>query len=228
MNRRIKFAPGEYYHTYNRGVDKRAIFLDESDYRRFINLLFFCNGLARVDMRALYRHLDKGLTFADFLKEREETLVDIGSYCLMPNHFHLLLHEKVENGLTLFLTKLSTAYSMYFNTKNKRTGSLFERNFLAEHADHDQYLKYLFSYIHLNPAKIIDPEWKENGVSDLLKTKDFVENYKFSSYRNYLGDKQDREILSYSAFPDYFSERGPDQDINEWLGYGEFTKVRPL
>lgn len=150
--------------------------------------------------------------------------MDIGAFCLMPNHFHLLLHEKIEGGITLFLRKLCTAYSMYFNTKNERTGKLFERAFLAEHADFDEYLKYLFSYIHLNPAKIVDSGWKERGPGNLNKVKDFVEKYEFSSYRNYLGELENNEILNKEAFPDYFSDKGVRSEIEEWL---TFTKVTP-
>lgn len=227
MNRKLSFAPGEFYHVYNRGVDKRLIFLDKTDYRRFIQLLFFCNSQMTVDMRELRRRISKGVTFADFIEERGETLVDIGAFCLMPNHFHLLLHEKIEGGISLFLQKISTAYSMYFNAKYKRTGRLFERTFLAEHADYDQYLKYLFSYIHLNPVKIIDQNWKENGPRDLSMNRFFVEEYEYSSYRNYLGEHENSEILNKYAFPEYFIDKGIREEINEWLNYKN-AKVKPL
>lgn len=218
MNRKFTFAQGEFYHVYNRGNDKRNIFLENNDYRRFILLLFFCNGFKRVEMREIMKELSQGVTLGEFLGERGETLVDIGAYCLMPNHFHILLHEKIDGGITLFLKKICTAYSMYFNKKYERTGKLFERAFLAQHADHDQYLKYLFSYIHLNPAKIIDPEWKDNMVSNQSKLKNFVENYEFSSYGNYLGKFENKEILNYEAFPDYFDDNIANE-INGWLKY---------
>jgi putative transposase len=226
MKRKVPLAPGEYYHVYNRGVDKRIIFEEPVDCKRFIGLLFFCNGSMRVDMRQLGRRMSKGNTFADFMEERGETLVDIRAYCLMPNHFHLLLHEKTEGGITLFLKKLCTAYSMYFNTKNVRTGALFERAFLSEHASHDQYLKYLFSYIHLNPAKLLDTNWKENIAMNLDKTRFFIEGYKFSSYRNYLGESEDKEILNKSAFPDYFLDKGIRAEVEEWLTYNKDTVKR--
>lgn len=232
MNRKLSFAPGEFYHVYNRGVDKRFIFLDKADYRRFIRLLFFCNSSMMVNMRDVGRQIIKGATFADFLMMRGETLADIGAFCLMPNHFHLLLHEKTEGGITLFLKKLCTAYSMYFNAKYGRTGRLFERVFLAEHADHDQYLKYLFSYIHLNPVKLIDSKWKENGLKNIDSTRYFVEEYEFSSYRNYLGEPESEEILNMPAFPEYFMihRLGNDMrtEMEDWLNYQETVKVSPL
>src|SRR3990167_6619947 len=198
MNRHITFAPNEFYHIYNRGVDKRIIFIDNSDYRRFIKLLFFCNSSMKVEMRELNKKLNQGITLESFIEERGGTLVDICAFCLMPNHFHLLLREKNDKGITLFLKKLCTAYSMYFNIKYTRTGKLFERAFLAEHANSDQYLKYLFSYIHLNPAKIVDPNCKKNGVRNFIKTKNYVEKYEFSSYRNYLADRENNEIINKS------------------------------
>ena len=93
MTRRYTFAPGEYYHLYNRGVEKRLIYLDDNDKERFVKLLFFCNSYKPLNMRD--RH--KGLTFVEY--DRGERLVDIGAYCLMPNHFHLLIREVMFQSL---------------------------------------------------------------------------------------------------------------------------------
>ncbi|MEK7129078.1 MAG: transposase [Patescibacteria group bacterium] len=166
MNRKFKFSIGEFYHIYNRGNEKRIIFKDDHDRKRFTDLLFLCNTKKSI----VVREIPTGLTY-EF--DRGETIVDIGAYCLMPNHFHLLLREKTENGISLFMKKLATSYSMYFNKRHQRTGGLFEGKFKATHVDSDTYLKYLFSYIHLNPVKIIDPHWKENGIND----KDMAEKY---------------------------------------------------
>ncbi len=151
MARKIKLAIGEYYHIYNRGVDKRDVFMDEDDYKRFTFLLFICNS-------------DKSIEVRNYIKNggetsvRSNTIVDIGAYCLMPNHFHLLIREKTENGISKFIQKVSTAYTMYFNQKMDRSGALFQGVFKSKHIDSDEYLKYMFSYIHLNPIKIIQPD----------------------------------------------------------------------
>ena len=115
--RRVNFATGEYYHLYNRGNSKQKIFLDDEDYNHFVKLLYLCNSVRSIT----YRDVTKNVY--DF--DREETLVFIGAYCLMPNHFHILVKEKSEKGISKFMQKISTAYSMYFNNKYKRTGGLF-------------------------------------------------------------------------------------------------------
>jgi len=151
MSRILPFSTGEYYHIYNRGTEKRDIFLDKADYLRFIVLLYISNNIEAVHISNLR---EQGKFLRDIINlERKETLVDIGTYCLMPNHFHLLIKEKRAGGISEFMKKISTGYSMYFNKRYERTGRLFEGTFKSVHADSDEYLKYLFAYIHLNPIK---------------------------------------------------------------------------
>lgn len=219
MQRNFKFSTDEYYHLYNRGVDKRKIFLEERDYRRFLALLYVCNSVKAVDTNI---HFHEGRSFLElFSVDRGETLVDIGAYVPMPNHFHLLVREKTEGGLTKFMSKLATAYSMYFNKKNDRTGSLFEGRFKAKHVDEDNYLKYLFAYIHLNPIKIIDPEWKENGIANRDIAKQYLTEYKYSSYPDYMGaSRVEGAILNTSVFPEYFKNfKEFEQFIEEWISF---------
>ncbi len=214
MERKFNFSVGEFYHIYNRGNNKSIIFLDNTDRKRFQKLLFVCNNTRPMVFKTI-----QGLPL-DKIK-REETLVSIGAYCPMPNHFHLLLYEKKEGGISMFMEKLLTAYSMYFNKKNSRTGKLFEGVFKATHANNDRYLKYLFSYIHLNPIKIIDPHWKENGISDRGKAQKYLENYPYSSYLDYLGRvRGENLILNKEAFPEYFeSFKEFEQFIDDWMSF---------
>ncbi len=218
MTRKFNFSIGEFYHVYNRGTDKRIIFLDKSDYERFTKLLYLCNSNKSI----VFRDIPIGLTYEH---QREETIVDIGAYCLMPNHFHILLHEKIEGGISLFMQKLSTAYTMYFNTKYERFGALLAGTFKATHADTDEYLKYLLSYIHLNPVKIIDSQWKENGISNRKKAEKYLAGYPYSSYLDYMGNERDEgKILSKDAFPKYFSGfKEFKQFTNEWLSFTQNT-----
>lgn len=218
MRRNFAFSVDEFYHIYNRGTDKRVIFTDINDYNRFVLLLRLCNSATQVDIS---NKLREGLTELMSI-DVSDRLVDIGAYCLMPNHFHLIVRENQEGGISRFMKKLLTAYSMYFNKKHKRTGGLFEGPFKARHADSDEYLKYLFAYIHLNPVKIIDPEWKENGITDRGKVKEHLTEYRFSSYLDYMSDQKREEelILNKPAFPEYFSNfKEFDEFINEWLNY---------
>ena len=158
-----------------------------------------------------------------FDAERGEPLVAIGAWCLMSNHFHLLLKEIKEGGISKFINKLLTAYSMYFNIRHHRKGTLFQGRFEAEHANEDRYLKYLFSYIHLNPVKIIDSKWKERGLKNLKKTKDFLDTYEYSSYLDYRGTKRPQnKILNKSEFPEYFENiKDFNEEILSWLSYGK-------
>jgi len=216
MERKIVFSEEEYYHVFNRGTEKRKIFLTNKDKNRFVRLLFICNSKKPVVFR-----LVQGEPLVKI--DRGETLVDIICYCLMDNHFHLLLKEKTEGGISLFMNKLCTAYSMYFNTKNERTGSLFEGNFKAFHADKDEYLKYLFSYIHLNPIKLIDPAWKEKKITNIKKAKEFLLSYKYSSYLDYLGFvREENLILNEKKSPEYFKdEKEFEKMTHEWLNYND-------
>ena len=103
------------------------------------------------------------------------------------------------------MKKLSTAYVMYFNSRYERTGSLFEGKFKAEHAGTDQYLKYLFAYIHLNPVKLIEPKWRVGGIANKTKAHKFALDYEYSSYSYLGGDNQKwSKILNLDHFPKYF------------------------
>lgn len=225
MNRKTAFVPENYFHIYNRGIEKRNIFLDYNDYRRFLVLLYLCNNTEPVDLRNLIDN--KGLTFEEMFNiKRKEILVDIGSYCLLPNHIHVLIKPRIEKGVSLFMQKLFTAYTMYFNKKNIRTGRLFESTFKAKIIERDEHLKYLFAYIHLNPVKLIEPEWKENGIKNFDKAKKFLNNYGWSSYLSYLQPERNDSLLSKKSFPEYFDNAKEFNDfIDEWLKYQEFAKV---
>ena len=214
MNRKIKFSEGEYYHIYNRGIDKREIFMNKYDYERFIQLLYYANMFEPVHIQRLPNQ-----SFP--LMRQGLTLTDIGVWCLMPNHFHLLIKVKSDGSLSKFLAKLQTGYSMYFNKKNERSGSLFQGTFKAEHVDKDEYLKYLYSYIHLNPIKLVQSDWKERGIEDIEKAKLFLDKYEYSSYLDFLEiDRNQKTILNKEVFPEYFNNAEDFQNnIFDWLKF---------
>ncbi|MCA9359948.1 transposase [Candidatus Nomurabacteria bacterium] len=214
--RSISFSTGEFYHIYNRGTDRRIIFTDTADYKRFIDLLYLCNSSVSVNYRNISR---SGKNIFEF--NRKEQLVSIGAYCLMPNHFHIIATPHTDDGLGIFMNKLCTSYSMYFNKRNERTGTLFQGNYKAKHAGEDEYLKYLYSYIHLNPVKLYQSDWVERGIKNLETAYKFVSTYQYSSLPDHLGlNRPEKAVLDSSPFPDYFSSHiDMKKELFEWLAY---------
>ena len=222
--RKVNFVEGEYYHVYNRGNSKQIIFRDEEDYLRFISLLYISN----MNQSFNIYDLNRDFNFDIYGIERNELLVSIGSWVLMPNHFHLLITEKVEGGISKFMQKVTTAYVMYYNKKYERSGSLFEGKFKSEHASNDRYLKYLFSYIHLNPIKLIQKDWKEKGIKNKQIALDHLSKYKYSSYLDFMGEERPQnKILNLGSFPRYFSTKEKfKKEIFEWLSYNDENFLR--
>jgi len=218
--RRISFSFDEFYHLYSRGVDKRIIFLDDKDKKRFIRLLYVCNSIKPVVYKTIQgRALDE--------IETGEKLVAIGAYCLMPNHFHILVREINDGGIVKFMSKLLTAYSSYFNKKYERTGALFGSGFKAAHVDSDEYLKHMFAYIHMNPLKIINQRWKSEK-NDSEESLNFLKNYIFSSYPVYLNDNlEESYILNKNIFPVYFNNTKEwESSIRSWLDIESFETIQ--
>lgn len=227
MSMRItQLVEGDFFHIYNRGNSKQEIFLDEEDYLRFIKLLYLSNSEKNVSFRddIVKKHIDA----FDF--DRGETLVNIGAYVLMPNHFHLYLSPKPRlrleeelNSVAKFMLKLCTSYSKYFNKKYERTGKLFEGKFKSVHIMNENQAKYLFSYIHLNPIKLIQSDWKEKGIKNIKEAIKFLYSYKWSSYDYYLGVKNDEnKILNLDNFVNYFqNQESFKTEIFEWLSKGD-------
>jgi putative transposase len=223
--RRVSLAQNEYFHIYNRGVDKRVIFKDDIDRVRFVQLLFLCNSREPVNIRNLRRDISSIYEY-----DRGENLVALGAYCLMPNHFHILLTPLMVSGVETFMRKLLTGYSMYFNKRYERTGILFQGRFKSEHVDSDEYLKYLFAYIHLNPVKLIQSDWKEVGIRDKERAREYCEGYRYSSLQDYLGiQRGESAILDRSAFPEYFpTESEVERTVFSWFEDPENKQARPV
>jgi len=248
MERKFKFCVGEFYHIYNRGVDKRKIFLKKKDYERFIYSLYefnretrVLNFKRRVEGFGGEIEIDRGRasfkSFKSSLKiEVSERLVDIACFCLMPNHFHLLLSQKKEEGITKFLLKISTGYAMYFNKKYNRTGALFEGRFKAIHIDKESYFLQLSRYIHLNPLEIIVPQWKEESIKNHKKARKFLVNYKWSSFPYYLRESETNSkedllscIINSEIIRAYFkNSKEYEKFVYSWVGLGDKEKIEQL
>ena len=213
--RTVQLIEDEFYHVYNRGADKRVLFRDETDQQRFLKLLYISNSVEHINVRNILRKNTEPYTF-----ERGAPLVSIGAYCLMPNHFHILLTPCVDEGVSKFMQKLGTGYSMYFNKRYNRTGTLFEGPFKAKWVDDDRYLKYLYAYIHLNPLKLWGREDVVNEPSN-EETLVFLKSYEYSSLPDYLQvTRPENLIIDPKPFPDYF-ETAADHvsELKDWLLY---------
>ncbi|TSC86474.1 MAG: hypothetical protein G01um10148_460 [Parcubacteria group bacterium Gr01-1014_8] len=214
MTRQIEFASDEIYHVYNRGTEKRSIFSSRGDYERFLTLLYSCNQEERLDERLSRYSLREALELP-----RGSPLVDVAAYCLMPNHFHLILREIGVGGISKFMQKVITGYTMYFNKRHERNGALLQGKFKAVHAKDDRYLKYLIAYVHLNPVALTKTFEKET-LSALANLKS-LERYPYSSYLDFSGvERPENKLIDAKAMPEYFSTPSEfKKHINEWLAY---------
>lgn len=147
--RKIPFANEEIYHVYNRGTDKRTIFEDPYDFQRFLQSLQEFNTLDPIGNIYANSFNKKDTLLRDSVS-KSERLVEIVAYCLNPNHFHLLLRQTSDNGISKFMHRLGLGYTMYFNSKYERSGSLFQGKFKAIHVDTNEYLLHLSTYVNLN------------------------------------------------------------------------------
>jgi putative transposase len=177
--RKVKIAPGEHYHIYNRGINKQKIFLDESDYTRFLFcLLYFQSGITFNNLGYYVFNFKKNKKFnlsADTLSKIFSTrYVELVNFCLMPNHFHLTVFEKNEKGIATYMQRVLNSYTKYFNTKYKRTGHLFQGPYQAVYIEDNEQLLHVSTYIHKNPKEV----WGFNN-SELI-------SYPWSSYQDYV------------------------------------------
>ncbi len=148
---------------------------------------------------------------------RLERLVHIISYCLMNNHFHILLVQARDNGIAKFMQKLGTGYTMYFNKRYERVGSLFQGVFKAVRVDTDEYLSYLHQYIHANPLDFSEPEWRQNKIKNTAKALERVRNYPWSSFSYYAGETDNPIIDNESVIELFKNKKLISDNMREWL-----------
>lgn len=209
--RKTVFANDNYYHLYNRGVNKQPIFTTEWEYKRMMELL------------AYYRHLNLPMRYSLFAKksvvEREEISkqliggykVEIIAYCFMLNHFHLLIKQIENGGISRFMSDFQNGYVKYFNIKNNRVGPLFQGQFKAVRVEDDRQLLHLTRYIHLNPYS-----------SQVVHNAEELLSYKWSSFDEYIQGVNgicDKEIvfslIKKDKYKDFVLDRaGYQRDLN--------------
>ncbi len=218
MLRKKALSEGETYHIYNRGAHKQRIFTNESDYSRFMLLLHLANSKAPVHLSNLLKQY-QGRSFIEIFENEEinERLVDILAYSLMPNHFHLVVRQRGENGIATFMKKLATGYSMYFNTKYEHSGTLFQGRFKSSHIDSEEYFRYIFAYVHLNPLDIFQSNWKTDSLKDKKGVRKFLASYPHSSFPDYSKlVRPERYILSLEEVPDFLKTQNDLEELLSW------------
>lgn len=189
-NRKIEV--GSICHALNRGVDKRNIFMQEKNYVRFIHDLYEFNDERPANGLSINYHFKSGslvIARPEIENKPRKRLVDILTFCLMPNHYHLMLREKVAGGVVRFMKKLNMGYARYFNEKYKRSGTLFQGRYKSVLVTNQAHFSYLPYYIHLNPLDLVTPEWRERSLKNFQKAWGFLNNYRWSSHLDYLGQK---------------------------------------
>lgn len=212
------FLENQIYHIYNRGVEKRNIFLDDRDYFRFLHDLFEFNDENSVFNVAYYFNSgSKEIKSQGPKKEKKprKLLVEILIFTLMPNHFHLLLKQKRENGIVKFMQKLGTGYTNYFNKKYERVGGLFQGRFKAVLISEEAHFIHLPFYIHTNPLDLI---YGSSTSIDWRERMKFLENYRWSSYLDYIGKKNFPSLTSREFLLEFWGgEKEYLKETEKWL-----------
>ncbi|PIP55923.1 MAG: hypothetical protein COX06_00445 [Candidatus Zambryskibacteria bacterium CG22_combo_CG10-13_8_21_14_all_42_17] len=183
--RLIKIAPGEHYHVFNRGVNKQVVFHDTGDYFRFLFLiLYFQSPMIFQQLGRFVKEfvqssaLDRGQE-EEIVKKR---VVELVTFCIMPNHFHLIVREKEEGGIATYMQRILTSYSKYYNTKYEKSGHVFQGPYKAVHITNDVQLLHTSAYIHRNPREMTMWFRKED-------------KYLWSSYQDFIGENRWEKLL---------------------------------
>jgi putative transposase len=200
-HRKTEFANGEIYHLVLRRLDDKPLFVDTDDYYRGIFSIYEFNNAnpvviqyrrrTRLFKKRKLAKNDRGPSSIVFTDDERQKLVEVIAFALMPNHLHLLVRQLKDGGIVKFMSKVGTGYPPYFRQKHKirEKGYFFRGRFVSVHIKSDNQLIAVFVYIHTNPLSLIESGWKEGKVKNFKKAIEFLENYKWSSYQDYLGKK---------------------------------------
>ncbi|MFH1968147.1 MAG: transposase [bacterium] len=235
--RKTQFVDNELYHLSLRAVGDTEIFKEQSDYYRAIFSLYEFNNsmsvsivkrrqqrkkekelLKKIESRSDLDQLSQGLTLTQLIVPERDMFVEILCFAVMPNHIHLLVRQLRPNGVSQFMQKFG-GLATYFNKKYARKGHLF-CVFRSVHIKTSEQLKNVFVYIHCNPLSIIEPGWKENGIKNAKKAIKFLENYKWSSYLDYIGIKNFSSLTQRKFLLEVMDGFvGCRQAIEDWIGH---------
>lgn len=199
----------QVYHIFNRGVAKLPIFTDKRNYNRFLETIYYYQYQGP---KPRFSQLNR---FKDSNFEKNKKIVEVLCYCLMPNHYHFLLKQLQENGISEFVNKISNSYTKYFNTKHNRVGPLLQGQFKAVRIEYDEQLIHVSRYIHLNPI-----------VSFLVKN---LNDYPWSSYQSYIGSYPDKICSKELVLGMFKSPQKYEQFVLDQLEYAQnLEKIKHL
>lgn len=203
----------EFWHVLNRGVEKRTIAQDDRDRKRFVHSLYYMNDTrsAKNDER------DRSVSEMSTELDDRKRLVTVHAWCLMGNHYHLLLSDYTEGGISEFTRKLSIGYTHYFNLKYERSGVLFQGRTKKVPITTDRQFLYIMPYIHLNPLDFHKEThgWRRQCVAKPTSALGHITAYRWSSYRNYSGESEFSPILAGSEL--YVDREAHVQTLNHFL-----------
>ncbi len=207
----------EFYHVVQRGVEKRVIFHDDEDHLRMLHSFLVFNDAKEAPwtLRHFWNVASGTTPFQGYVPEKP--LVEIHAFVLMHNHFHLLLRQFVEQGISKFMKKLG-GYVSYFNKKYQRVGPLFQGRFRAKLIKTEDQLKNTFVYIHTNPVEIIEPKWKDFQVDNVARALSFLHDYQWSSYPDFIKTRDEQWKIQKDFFLQLLGgSDGCRQEINGWI-----------
>jgi putative transposase len=204
---------GEYYHIYNRSAHKVGCYCDQRDLTRFLfSVLYFQSPTPFPNISRIVRSYDPGIGFPVSNEDFESVIagraVELVSFCIMPNHYHLLVRELIAGGLGRYMHRVDLAYTKYFNTKYERTGHVFQGTYHSKHVSDNEYLTHLSAYIHKNPREL--KTWKGREAE-----------YPWSSYQDYVKENRWGGLLAQEIILDQF-------EGTKKSNYADFIKSTPV
>jgi len=235
-SKRPQLATGEIFHIVIRGVEGIKIFKDINDYYRGIFSLYEFNNLNLVTIqkrrearKSFKNKICRNRITTDFVDDRDQ-MVEVLVFCLMPNHLHLLIKQTKDNGISRFMGKLGVGYAGYFNTRYKHSGHVFQGRFKIVHIEKNEQLIAVFNYIHTNPLSLIEKGWKNGKIDNFRKADKFLENYKWSSYQDYIGKKNFPSVSKRDFLLEFLgTEEKCRESVKDWIrNKGKIKKFSPV
>lgn len=205
--RSIRIAPGEHYHICNRGMSRQVVFHNVADYGRFLFLILYLqspvvfSNIGR-HVRTLVQHSVLNIGAVEKAEVIKKRTVELVAFCLMPNHFHLIVKEVGDGGIALYMQRVLNSYTKYYNTKYQKSGHLFQGPYRAVHVETNEQLLYLSTYIHRNPRELVG--WKNKE-----------DQYIWSSYQDFIKDNRWDGLIQPSIINEQFKKKGDYQRFVE-------------